>query len=358
MFGLIRIFFKLLSIFLALFLVLGAVFIFLCMYLNSAPKGDVRPVQEDESLRLEKDGSLFLLVRDGESSVSVGLRLEQAGVIRNRYFWQFLSRFKKEYIKSGAYRIELPADQFTIHSLLVLGDQILVKVTLPEGITLKKTARILEEAGICGAQDFLEAAFSPELIKYYRIPGPSFEGYLYPDTYFFPLAFPAEKVVSAMADTFFQRIEEINEQAISLSPEALNEKVIIASIVEREYRVAEEAALMSGVFYNRLNIGMALQSCATVEYIITEIQGKPHPEVLYSRDIEIRDPYNTYIRPGLPPGPISAPGRIALQAAFAPASSNFLYFRLTDAEAGKHYFSRTLDDHIRAGALYVKGRTR
>jgi UPF0755 protein len=114
---------------------------------------------------------------------------------------------------------------------------------------------------------------------------------------------------------------------------------------------------MAGVFYNRLSIGMALQSCATVEYVITEIQGKPHPELLYTRDTEIRDPYNTYIRPGLPPGPISAPGAVALDAAFHPAESDYLYFRLSDARAGRHYFSKTLDDHIRAGMLYVKDRS-
>jgi UPF0755 protein len=133
--------------------------------------------------------------------------------------------------------------------------------------------------------------------------------------------------------------------------------VIIASIVEREYRVDEEAALMAGVFYNRLGIGMALQSCATVDYVITEIQGRPHPDVLYTRDIEIRDPYNTYIRPGLPPGPISFPGAVALNAAFFPAASEYLYFRLVDSAAGRHYFSKTLDDHIRAGVLYVKRRS-
>jgi UPF0755 protein len=101
---------------------------------------------------------------------------------------------------------------------------------------------------------------------------------------------------------------------------------------------------------------MALQSCATVEYVITEIQGKPHPEVLYTRDTEIRDPYNTYRFSGLPPGPISEPGAAALKAAFDPAQTDYLYFRLVDADAGKHYFSKTLDDHIRAGVLYLKGR--
>jgi UPF0755 protein len=130
--------------------------------------------------------------------------------------------------------------------------------------------------------------------------------------------------------------------------------VIMASIVEREYRIDEEASLMAGVFFNRLGIGMALQSCATVEYVITEIQGRPHPEVLSTRDTEIRDPYNTYIRPGLPPGPICSPGATSLKAAFEPAPSDYLYFRLVEPSSGRHYFSRTFDDHIRAGLLYVK----
>ncbi|MDR1839172.1 MAG: endolytic transglycosylase MltG, partial [Treponema sp.] len=89
--------------------------------------------------------------------------------------------------------------------------------------------------------------------------------------------------------------------------------------------------------------------------VITEIQDKPHPAVLYNRDLEIRDPYNTYIMPGLPPGPISAPGAVALRAAMFPQNNDFLYFRLDNPLNGKHYFSRTLDEHIRAGQLIPKG---
>jgi UPF0755 protein len=181
------------------------------------------------------------------------------------------------------------------------------------------------------------------------------EGYLYPDTYLFPLEYPAVKVIQAMADNFFVRLGEIDETTITMPPEALNRLVILASIVEREYRLNEEAPEMAGVFFNRMDIGMALQSCATVEYIITEIQGRPHPELLSTRDTEIRDPYNTYIRPGLPPGPISAPGAVALSAVLAPSKNTYLYFRLIDPDSGKHYFSNTLDDHIRAGKLYLKG---
>jgi len=350
----IRNFFKFLSAIIALAVVVLSVVIGLAVYFNSPPKSKPFPIEE--SMRLEKDGDLFIKIRDGESALSVGRRLETAGVIRSQYFWYFLFRLDDEQIKTGSYKFELPASQLKIRSILTGGEQILVRVTIPEGVTLKKTAGILEDSGICEAEKFLAASSSKEILNAYHVPGATMEGYLYPDTYLFPLGYPAPKVVQAMAETFFLRLESISPEVASISPSELNARVIIASIVEREYRVPEEAPLMAGVFFNRLKIGMALQSCATVVYVITEVQGKPHPEQLFNRDLEIRDPYNTYLRPGLPPGPISAPGETALKAAFYPSSSDYLYFRLTDISTGRHYFSRTLDDHIRAGTLYVKGR--
>jgi UPF0755 protein len=350
----VRSFFKFLSVLIVIALVVFSLVLGLAVFFNSPP--DKTPFPVEESMRLEKDGSLFIEVRDGESALSVGRRLETAAVIRNRYFWYLLFRLDGGQVKTGSYIIGLPASQAKIRSILISGDQILVKATIPEGVTLKKTAGILEEAGICTADKFLEASSSKEILDSYHVPGPTMEGYLFPDTYLFPLGYPASKVVEAMADTFFSRVDDIFPGASSMNPSELNARVVIASIVEREYRVPDEAAIMAGVFYNRLKIGMALQSCATVVYVITEIQGKPHPAQLFNRDLEIRDPYNTYLRPGLPPGPISAPGEVAIKAAFYPGTSDYLYFRLTDLSTGQHYFSRTLDDHIRAGNLYVKDR--
>jgi UPF0755 protein len=368
----VRFILKFLSVIIAIGLISCALAFWLLYYFNAPPKEksfrDARQAENesrlvDEGLYIEED-TLFLEVRNGESADSVGRRLESAGVIKNRYFWYLLFRLDKDYMRTGSYRITLPATQTEIRSILVKGEQILVKVTVPEGVTLKKTAVLLESAGICKADEFLRASSSREILAAYNVPGTSMEGYLYPDTYLFTLGYPASSVVMVMADTFYERLDKIlSESAASrgsghIDPTdaaEMNKRVIIASIVEREYRVPEEAAVMAGVFYNRLNIGMALQSCATVEYVITEIQGRPHPEQLFNRDLEIRDPYNTYIRPGLPPGPISAPGETALRAAFNPESTEYLYFRLVDQGAGRHYFSRTLDDHIRAGILYVKG---
>jgi UPF0755 protein len=355
--------------FLSTVIILGVICIALILggaaYFNAPPKDKAnRDEMQTAGLRIEKTpgeealsfegDTLILEVRKGESAESVGKRLENAGIIKNRFFWQLLFRLDGEFIKTGTYKIELPAAQTKIRSRLIAGEQLLVRVTIPEGVTLKKTGRLLEDSGICSAEEFLLAASSSEILEKYNIPGITMEGYLYPDTYLFPLAYPASMVVSVMADNFSRRLDIITGSRYSFEAAEINRRVIIASIVEREYRVSDEAALMAGVFFNRLRIGMALQSCATVEYIITEIQGKPHRNVLYNRDLEIRDPYNSYLRPGLPPGPISAPGETALKAAFYPEKTDYLYFRLVNPSFGRHYFSRTLDDHIRAGTLYVK----
>jgi UPF0755 protein len=351
----LRLLFRILSLLLGfcLCLLLAGFCLFACF--NAPPRGPVRE-EADGALRLSGDGSALIEVRRGETGFSVGKRLEEAGIIKNRYLWYLVSRLDGDFVKSGTFRLELPAGLLAVRKALVGGRQMLEKVVFPEGSTLKKTARILEEAGICASEELLRAAGDPEILKSYSIPGPSMEGYLFPDTYLFPKDYAAELVIRSMADNFFSRI---GESPVSSRGEELHSLVILASIVEREYRVEDEAPLMAGVFFNRLRIGMALQSCATVEYVITEVQGKPHPAVIYTRDTEIRDPYNTYVYPGLPPGPICSPGALALNAVFRPRSSDYLYFRLVDPGAGRHYFSKTYDDHIRAGVLYTKqGRSR
>ena len=337
----------------ALLLAFGLVWA--AMHFNSAPDGPPLSRGSLAGARLEDPATVIFDVREGESAVAVGRRLEQAGLIRSRLFWDLLSRYEKEFLKTGTYRIPVPSSQTEIRSILVEGRQILLRVTIPEGVTLKKAAAIIGGTGICSGEDFLDAAADQNILRSYQIPGTTMEGYLYPETYFFPGAYPADRVIRTMADTFFDRVREIAPESTELGPKELNDAVILASIVEREYRVEEEAAIMAGVFYNRIKINMSLESCATVEYIITEIQGKPHPSVLLYADIEIKDPYNTYVNRGLPPGPISFPGRAALNAVFRPAETDYLFFRLVDEKAGRHYFSKTLDAHIKAGALFVKG---
>jgi len=344
-----------LTVIIALVLIFIPLLVGIVVYFNSPVSEERRPVilSQNDAIKLTDDGYL-IDIRKGESSQSVGMRLERTGLISNRYFWNAICRLGKDQIRTGTYRIRMPASQIEIYRVLVYGQEVLHKVTIPEGVTLKKMAKIIDESGVCSAQEFLAAADDPQIISQYNIPNKSMEGYLFPDTYYFPAEYPAQKIVTTMADNLFVNLKKLDPAILAMTPKELNEKIIIASIVEREYRVEKEAPIMAGVFYNRLKIKMALQSCATVEYIITEIQNRPHPSVLLFTDIEIDHPYNTYVKPGLPPGPISAPGLTALRASFYPDKTNYLYFRLEDVASGRHYFSRTYDQHIKAGELITK----
>jgi len=127
----------------------------------------------------------------------------------------------------------------------------------------------------------------------------------------------------------------------------------LASIIEREYRIDDEAPLIASVFKNRLKKNIGLYSCATVEYIITEIKNKKHPKRLFYDDLKVQNPYNTYINAGLPPGPISNPGFTALHAACNPAKTDYFYFRLIDADNGTHIFTRTFDEHNKANGTFL-----
>ncbi len=320
----------------------GAVAVFAS--LDAAPEG------------LPPEGALFT-VETGESGAGIAERLEEEGLIRSALAFQGLLRIRglQSSLKRGTYRIEPGMRARDVLELLVSGKQALVRVTVPEGHTLRRTAEVFAQAGVSGRDEFLAAARDPALLASLGIPSASAEGYLFPDTYYLPHDTPGEEAVRLMVGALRSRLAERLPESLSLSPEELHRRIILASVVEREYRLPEEAPRIAGVFWNRLRIGMALQSCATVVYIITEVQGKKHPEVLYNRDIEIRHPFNTYVNPGLPPAPISNPGMTALEAVFRPEPSRYLYFRLLDARTGRHYFSETLDEHIKAGALAVKG---
>jgi len=304
---------------------------------------------------IPEDGMVFRIAQ-GESLSAVAARLEGERLIRSALFLKLLSRLggSETSIKSGYYRI-LPQDSTAdVHSLLVTGYQEQVKLTIPEGWTIKRIAGYLEDKQIATEQEFLEAAGSPALIEQFAVPADTLEGYLFPDTYFFPKGYPAYGIVEEMVDTFFRRLGEIAPEALDWERRELHETVIMASIVEREYRRREEAPLIASVFYNRLRYNIGLESCATLGYIITDIQDRPHPEFLTVEDKRIDSPYNTYKWAGLPPGPIANPGRVALEAALHPPRTQFYYFVLKNPATGEHYFSEDLQEHNWAKYQYLK----
>jgi len=299
--------------------------------------------------------SLFSIDR-GESLGAIARRLQDQGFIRSAVMLDVISRLKGTQgdIKAGYYRVPVGASTIAVHRLLTVGSQKLAKVTIPEGWTARKIANHLEALGICPAADFLAAIRSPVLLEKFGVPGPTLEGHLFPDTYFVPQPFTGSAMAELMARTFYDTVSSIEPEWKTLKGSDFRDAVIMASIVEREYRADDEAPLIASVFYNRLKRNVGLESCATLEYIITEIQNKAHPEYITLDDEKINSPYNTDKWAGLPPGPISNPGKIALEAAFHPAKTSYMYFVLKDAQAGRHFFSRDLSEHNQAKYLYLK----
>ncbi|MDH7484551.1 MAG: endolytic transglycosylase MltG [Spirochaetales bacterium] len=296
---------------------------------------------------------VLVRIERGSTLSQIALQLRDQRVITSTNVFRLILKIggRDRTIKAGTYSFPAGISTLQAANMISKGQTIARKVLIPEGRTMRQIADILASEGITRAEDFLAAAKDEFAAREAGIPYGNFEGYLFPDTYLLEADANARDIVGIMTRRFFEVTASFGK---SVSPEALHRAVIIASIVEREYRKADEAPLIASVFYNRLASGMPLQSCATVAYVLTEHQGKPHPSQLFYSDLQIDDPYNTYRHRGLPPGPISNPGEVALRAALFPAETDFLYFRLLDDGNGAHRFSRTFEEHTGA-SIRTKG---
>ncbi|MGP1593775.1 MAG: endolytic transglycosylase MltG [Treponema sp.] len=318
-----------------------AVFAGVCVYC-------FMPVSSHDS---DVPDTLFI-IKKGASLRRIAMQLKEEQLVRSEYAAYLYFRWANSRIQAGAYKLSKTMPLHQLCNYLESGKQEYIKVTIPEGITASKIALLLEQNGIISADSFLQAVSDKTLLNSYAIPGETAEGFLFPDTYFFNYNETGNSVVKILIDNFFSKTASIPQFPHDAGKQY--ETVILASIIEREYRIPEEAVKIAGVFTNRLAIGMGLQSCATIEYIITEIQHKPHPQRLFTKDLEINNPYNTYKWRGLPPGPIANPGMTSLYAACNPEKNGYYFFRLEDPVRGNHIFTKNLSDHTRAGALIIK----
>lgn len=300
----------------------------------------------------KKNVTIEFRVDSGETLKGVIKRLRAEKLIRSEIFALAYAKWKKYNVKTGIYDF---SQSFKTHEILELlvkgGREELVKVTIPEGLTIKKTANLFGATGLFRAEDFIKVANDTSILKEVGFPFKTAEGFLFPDTYLLSKKDNAEDALKMMLKNFASKVALIPN--FPKESEEIYKKVCLASIIEREYQLDEEAPIIAGVFINRLNIKMPLQSCATVEYIITELQGKPHPKRLFWDDIQIENDYNTYVHRGLPPSPISNPGVVSLNAACNPQKTNYLYFRLVDAKVGRHAFSTNVHDHNKIGNVYL-----
>lgn len=322
-----------------------------------------RPVSSTatEDIRIE--------IPSGMTVSQVSRILEKNRLIKKSRLFYFSVRFplinsflffkqpvpKNFILKSGIYRLNRSMDFSEIQNALISGQQEYIVISIPEGLTISKISSLLEGNKVCPAADFVSFCHnkSSALFSDYFLQGESLEGYLFPDTYYFTSGMSADSVARLMVENFFEKIKSIKGLS-EKSPQELFETLTLASIVEREYRIPEEAPLIASVFKNRISENIGLYSCATVEYIITEIQGKPHPKRILLDDLKIDNPYNTYKWAGLTPGPISNPGIISLDAATNTPKTNYYFFQIVDPSEGKHVFSSTFEQHKVNHNLYTK----
>jgi UPF0755 protein len=285
-----------------------------------------------------------LQVRPGEPLWSVARTLEGQGVVRwapALVAWMKLSGSDRR-VQAGIHRFQGLQSVFAAARRLQHALPIEVAVTVPEGLVVEQIAAVAAAAlhldsarfvALCGDETFLRSLGLEEC---------SAEGYLYPDTYRFPPDVGEAAVVSAMVARFRQQYARLVVDTLVAGRLTQRELVTLASIVEKEATLAGERARIAGVFHNRLRLGMTLGADPTVRYALRKFDGP-----LRVSELNSRDPYNTRVHPGLPPGPICSPGFAALQATAAPLATGELYFVAKWDGTGAHDFSRTLAEHDR-----------
>jgi UPF0755 protein len=254
-------------------------------------------------------------------------------------------------LKAGEYEIPKDASPLTILDLLENGRVVQHPVLLPEGGTVAELARALEGDRLASAAEVLQAARDPALLQRLGIEAPSLEGYLFPDTYYVVRGMTAQEILIRMVQRLRSKLTpEIAAQAQGRGL-TTHQLLTLASIIEREAVVRDEMPLISAVFWNRLRRDMPLQADPTVQYAV----GKERRALTHA-DLQVEDPFNTYRRSGLPPGPIASPGLAAIDAVLRPAAVDYLYFVSMDDR--RHFFSSTVEAHNAAVARYRLARDR
>lgn len=286
-----------------------------------------------------------ITVADGMSISDIGELLGDEGVVASSRVFRLYTRFKGiGPVQAGDYTLRRNESMRTVIDVLEAGPATAepMRLTVPEGFTIAQVAGRVDELGDLSGARFLELAESGTIRSRYQAPGVGLEGFLLPETYFFEPDEDEEAVLRRMVELFDERASAAGIEAgaarLGLTP---FEVVVVASLVEREARVASERPTVAEVIYNRLDADMLLQVDATIQYALGEQR-----ESLRLSDLEIDSPYNTYKHAGLPPGPIASPGLATLEAALDPAEHDFLYYVLAEAD-GRHAFATTLEEHNR-----------
>jgi UPF0755 protein len=301
--------------------------------------------QAAEPYRGYRDAEVFIEIASGTSTASIGRQLVEAGVVADqRGFRVALWRSGSErLLQAGEYRFSEPASALDVIDVLARGQVHLRTVTFAEGLTRWEMAEVFGRSEFGDADAFLAASQRADLIEDLDSAALDLEGYLFPETYALPRGATADDLVEAMLAQFRRTFDDALLAQAAEQGMTVRDVVTLASLIQRETGQDEERPIVSAVYRNRLDRRMPLQCDPTVIYALL-LDGL-YDGNLTRTNLRYDSPYNTYVYPGLPPGPIAAPGAADLRAALAPADVSFVYF--VSRNDGSHVFADTLRVHNR-----------
>jgi peptidoglycan lytic transglycosylase G len=320
-------------------------FLLIVLLMAAGAAGYVALQRLNEPFRGYAGNDQLVDIPAGASTRSIGEALIAKGIVRDQLTYRLAlwASGEARRLQAGEYRFDHPMTARDVLGKIARGEVDTVAITFPEGLTIAEMSKIFEAHGFGTAASFVAATRNPALVQSFDPDARDLEGYTFPDTYAVPRRTDAVALVHLMVERFAKVLTPELRQAASDQGRTIRQLVTLASIVEKETAQAGERPEVAAVYSNRLRIGMALQCDPTVIYALERV-GKFDGN-LRRDDLQFDSPYNTYRYPGLPPGPIAAPGKASLEAAAHPADADFLYF--VSRNDGSHAFARTLDEHNR-----------
>jgi UPF0755 protein len=294
-----------------------------------------------------RQGPLIVFIPPHESILGITGRVGEADVVRSRiaFLGTAIARGVFRSLKAGEYEIPQNATTWDVVTLLGSGQVRQRMILHPEGATVAELARAFEAEQLATADAIARVAADKTFLAAHAIEASSVEGYVFPDTYQFVRGMTPEEMLGRMVNRMRAKLTPVLRDRARARGLSVHQLLTLASIIEREAVVKEEQRLISAVFWNRLGIGMPLQADPTVQYAVAKER-----RALSRADLLVDHPYNTYVRAGLPPGPIASPGLDAIEAALNPAPVKYLFFVAQDDK--RHHFSMSVDEHNRAVARY------
>lgn len=294
----------------------------------------------------------FVLIPRATHVSQIGRLLQANGIVASTSLFTYYVRlrYRGRSLKAGEYRFSGEMSLASAAGKIARGDVYYHRITIPEGLAAEEIISIFVHRGFGDTVRFREIVRDTRLIRDIDPKAKNLEGYLFPSTYFLTRGTTEPEIIATLVKNFRKRWTGERQQRTNALGFTVRQALTLASLIEEETRLDHERALVSAVFHNRLRKNLKLACDPTVIYAVKLV--KPYDGVINQSDLSIDSPYNTYLYPGLPPGPIANPGLESIDAALHPAPVDYLYF--VSKNDGSHIFSARYRDHDRAVREYQR----